>query len=183
MDNSIDAEIQKIRIEKRDNIAINLLVLFDQTSSIVENAIELELKHLHITQPQVKVLNMLSRENRPVTLDELANWTIKELNSVFALVNRMEKKGLVKKIRKDDDPKTYIALTEKGSILYHKKVTERSIGLIFGKLTDEEKKHFESTLKKIRGYGLQTAVPALSVLILLLATILPPFFRLLIYYR
>jgi DNA-binding MarR family transcriptional regulator len=150
MDNKIDSEIQEIRIQKRNNTEINLLVLFDQVHSVMANAIELELKHLHITQPQVKVLNMLSRENRPLTLDELADWTIKELNSVFALVTRMEKKGLVKRIKKENDLKTYITLTEKGNILYHKKVTEYSIGLIFGKLSESEKKHFESTLLKIR---------------------------------
>jgi DNA-binding MarR family transcriptional regulator len=143
-------EIQKIREEKRNDPEINLLVLLDQTCSIVSNAIELELKHLHITQPQVRVLNMLSREDRPVTLDELGNWTVKELNSVFALVNRMEKKGLVKKIKNGDDLKTYVTLTEKGSILYHKKVTERSIHLIFGKLTEEQRKQLESTLSEVR---------------------------------
>jgi DNA-binding MarR family transcriptional regulator len=131
MDNRLDSEIQEIRIKKRNNTDINLMV--------------------HITQPQVKVLNMLSRENRPLTLDELADWTIKELNSVFALVIRMEKKGLIKRIKKDDDVKTYVTLTEKGNILYHKKVTECSISLIFGKLTDDEKKQFESILIKIRG--------------------------------
>lgn len=151
MDHKLDSEIQEIRIKKRNNTEINLMVLFHQAYSIMANAIELELKHLHITQPQVKVLNMLSRENRPLTLDELAAWTIKELNSVFALVIRMEKKGLIKRIKIDDDVKTYVTLTEKGNILYHKKVTECSINLIFGKLTDDEKKQFESILLKIRG--------------------------------
>jgi DNA-binding MarR family transcriptional regulator len=145
-----DAEIQKIREVKKSDPEINLLVLLDQTCSIVSNAIELELKHLHITQPQVRVLNMLSRENRPVTLDELGDWTVKELNSVFALVNRMEKKGLVKKTKNGDDLKTYVALTEKGNMLYHKKVTERSIHLIFGKLTETQKKQLESILVEVR---------------------------------
>jgi DNA-binding MarR family transcriptional regulator len=148
--NIVDDEIQKIREEKRNDREINLLVLLDQTCSIVSNAIELELKHLHITQPQVRVLNMLSREDRPVTLDELGDWTVKELNSVFALVNRMEKKGLVKKTKNSDDLKTYVTLTEKGNNLYHKKVTERSIHLIFGKLTEDQRKQLESTLIEVR---------------------------------
>ena len=118
--------------------------MLDQTDSIVTNAVELEMKHLRMTQPQVRVLTMLSREDRPVTLEELANWTLKEFNSVSTLINRMEKKGLVKKIKKDGDLKTYVALTEKGSDLYHKQVTERSIHLIFEKLSAEEKKQLES---------------------------------------
>ena len=103
-----------------------------------------------MTQPQVRVLTMLSRENRPVTINELANWTLKEFNSVSTLINRMERKGLIKKVKKTGDLKTYVTLTEKGSNLYHKQVTERSIRLIFEKLTSEEKKQLELTLKKLR---------------------------------
>lgn len=147
---TVKNRIDHIKISKRNDPEINLYILLDQTTSIVTNAVELELKHLRMTQPQVRVLTMLSREDRPVTLDELANWTLKEFNSVSTLINRMEQKGLVKKIKKEDDLKTYIILTEKGSNLYHKEVTERSIHLIFDKLTAEEKKQLDSILKKVR---------------------------------
>ena len=143
-------EIEKIRASKKKDMVINLYILLDQVDSIVTNAIELELKHLHVTQPQVRILTMLSRENRPVTLEDLANWTLKEFNSVSTLINRMEKKGLVKKTKKNGDLKTYVILTEKGSDLYHGNVTERSIHLIFDKLTQEEMTKFEDLLKKIR---------------------------------
>ena len=143
-------EIQKIRTIKKNDPEINLYILLDQTRDLVTNAVELELKHLRMTQPQVKVLTMLSREDRPVTLDELANWTLKEFNSVSTLINRMEKKGLVRKIKKDGDLKTYIALTEKGSDLYHRQVTERSIHLIFNELSEEEKKQLKDLLMKVR---------------------------------
>ena len=147
---TIEQEIQKKRILKREDPDINLYILLDQTNSIVLNAVELELKHLRVTQPQARVLTMLSRENRPVTLDELANWTLKEFNSVSTLINRMEKNGLVKKIRKDGDLKAYIVLTEKGSDLYHLQVTERSIHLIFSKFSANEIKQLDSLLKKVR---------------------------------
>jgi DNA-binding MarR family transcriptional regulator len=150
MKNTSTNEIENLRSTKKFDPDINLYILLDQTNSIVTNAIELEIKHLRMTQPQVRVLTMLSREDRPVTLDELANWTLKEFNSVSTLINRMEKKGLVKKTKKDSDLKTNITLTEKGSDLYHKKVTERSIHLIFEKITPEEKRRLEIILKKLR---------------------------------
>jgi DNA-binding MarR family transcriptional regulator len=143
-------EIENTRKLKKNDPEINLYILLDQTRDLVTNAVELELKHLRMTQPQVKVLTMLSREDRPVTLDELANWTLKEFNSVSTLINRMEKKGLVRKIKKDGDLKTYIALTEKGSDLYHSQVTERSIHLIFNELSQEEKKQLKDLLMKVR---------------------------------
>jgi DNA-binding MarR family transcriptional regulator len=93
---------------------------------------------------------MLSRANRPVTLDELADWTLKEFNSVSTLINRMENKGLVKKAKKEGDLKTYVTLTEKGSILYHQQVTERSIHLIFSRISDIQKNQLANTLKTVR---------------------------------
>jgi DNA-binding MarR family transcriptional regulator len=147
---TVQNEIENIRTLKKNDSNINLYILLDQTDSIINNAVELELKHLRMTQPQVRILTMLSREDRPVTLDELSHWTLKEFNSVSTLVNRMESKELIKKIKKEGDLKTYVILTEKGSELYHKQVTERSIHLIFSKLSIEEKKQFDSILKKVR---------------------------------
>lgn len=143
-------EIGKIRVSKKIDSVVNLYILLDQTDGIVTNAVELEVKHLRITQPQVRILTILSRQDRPVTLEELSVWTLKEFNSVSTLINRMDKKGLVKKIKKNEELKTYVTLTEKGSELYHRGVTERSIHLIFDKLSEEERKQLKDLLKKVR---------------------------------
>jgi DNA-binding MarR family transcriptional regulator len=148
--NTEQNELENIRIAKKDDPEINLYALLDQTDSIVTAAVELEVKHLRVTQPQVRILTLLSRENTPVNLEELAHWTLKEFNSVSTLINRMEKKGLVKKIKKEGELKTYVVLTEKGNDLFLKQVTERSIHLIIGKLSDDEKKQLEAILKKVR---------------------------------
>jgi DNA-binding MarR family transcriptional regulator len=145
-----DSELETIRERKKNDPDINLYILLDQVDSIITTAVELELKHLRLSQPQARVLTMLSREAKPATIEELANWTLKEFNSASTLINRMEKKDLIQKIKKPGDLKTYVALTEKGSYLYHKQVTERSIHLIFEELSDEEKGSLNSTLKKLR---------------------------------
>ncbi len=146
----VDDDLEKVRERKKNDPDINLYILLDQVDSIITNAVELEIKHLHLTQPQARVLTMLSREGKPATIEELANWTLKEFNSVSTLINRMEKKDLIKKIKKPGDLKTYVTLTEKGSSLYHHQVTERSIHLIFEKLSSEEKAHLDAILKKLR---------------------------------
>ncbi len=150
MNKAEQEEIEKIRTVKRNDHEANLYILLDQTDGIVTSAVELELKHLRITQPQVRILTMLSRQNEPVTLDKLASWTLKEFNSVSTLINRMEKKGLIKKIKKDEDLRTYVTLTEKGSKLFHLGVTERSIHLIFEKLSENERKQLRTVLMKVR---------------------------------
>jgi DNA-binding MarR family transcriptional regulator len=150
MSSKIQNNIQKNRLLKINDPEINLYILLDQANGIMSNAIDLELRHLKTTQPQVRVLTMLSREDRPVTIEELANWCLKEFNSVSTLINRMEQKGLIKKSKMKGDLKTYVTLTEKGSILYHLQVTERSIHLVFNKLSAKEKKQLEAILKKVR---------------------------------
>ena len=145
-----DNDIEEIRKSKKTDPDINLYILLDQADSIVTSAIELELKQLRVTQPQVRVLTMLSRENRPITIEELANWTFKEFNSVSTLINRMEKKGLVEKTKKDGDLRTYIIPTEKGSDLFHNQVTEHSIHMIFSRLSEEEKCQLDAILQKVR---------------------------------
>ena len=150
MRKSINDEIEKIRLKKLNDPDIDCLILFGRTWFTIDKAIELELKQLRTTRPQVAILAMLSRNNKPLTIDQMAKYSGKEFNSVSSLIKRMEKKDLVKKLKKEEELKTYIELTEKGSLLYHKKLTERAIHLIFGKLTETEKKHFISIIGKLR---------------------------------
>lgn len=150
MDELIKTEISEIREKKLNDPDINLLIMFTRTANIIDSAVGLELKNLKVTRPQVAVLSMLSRLNRPLSIDEMAKWTEKEFNSMSALINRMEKRDLVKKVRKQEDLKTYIILTEKGSHLYHIKIAERSIHMIFGQLSDQEKNLLISILTKLR---------------------------------
>ena len=150
MSKSVDDEIKKIQILKSNDPDINLLILLDRTISVIDDAVEMELKHLRITRPQVGILSMLSREDKPLTLKEIAERNHKEISSVSVLIKRMENKGMVRKIKKDDDLKTYVVMTEKGSVIYHKNVTERSVHLIFGNLTKEEKQGLASILDKLR---------------------------------
>ena len=150
MDKKTQDKINKVRSLKKNDPDINLSILFDHAFSLMTNAIEMELKQFNTNLSQIRVLTMLSRENRPVTIDEIANWSIKNFNSVSTLINRMEKKGLIEKIKNNGELKTYITLTEKGSMLYHLKVTERSIHLIIDKLSPKERQQLEIILKKIR---------------------------------
>ena len=150
MDKQIQNKINQARIIKKNDPEINLAILFGHAFILMCNAIEMELRQFKTNQSQIRVMCLLSRENRPVTIDELADWSLTGSNSVATLISRMEKKGLIKKTRKNGDLKTYITLTEKGSTLYHLEVTEQAIHLILNKLSPEEKEQFEATLKKIR---------------------------------
>ncbi len=145
----VNVERNKTDTLKENNPFFNLFVLFILTGDTITNAAELELAQYDVTFPQARILYMLDREKRPVTIQELSRWVMRELNSVSTLINRMEADGLVKKIKKPGDKKTYVALTEKGADLFQNKITSRAQQMIFSALTESERKEFEVYLRKL----------------------------------
>ncbi len=136
-------------MRKADDPRIILYGLLDQTKEAISKAVELELGQYQMSAPQVKVMHMLSQRDDGVTLGELAAVSVRELNSISTLISRMQKKGLVKKVRKSGD-RAVVTLTEKGKDIYDNTVTERSIYLIFDALSDEDKKQFSLLLRKLQ---------------------------------
>ena len=132
-----------------DDPDLVLWVLLDQTRDVLSKARELELDQYKLSRVQAMVLFTLFNENRDLTIPEMSNAIVRELNSVLSLVNRMEKVGLVKKVRSTSKDKVKIALTEKGRTLYTN-TTWLSIKMIFSVLSEEEKQQLYSCLKKVR---------------------------------
>jgi DNA-binding MarR family transcriptional regulator len=137
-------------MRKADDPRITLYGLLDQTRETISKAVELELGQYQISTPQVKVMHMLAQGNGGMTLGELASATVRELNSISTLISRMQKKGLVRKVKKPGDDKAYITLTDKGKDIYNNTVTEQSIYLIFDSLSDEEKNELSVLLQKLQ---------------------------------
>lgn len=135
-----------------DDPNMNLWVLLDQTRDIVSKARGLELDQYKLSRVQASVLFILLSEDRGMTIAEISNWNVREPNSVLSLVNRMEKLGLVKKIRGTGDDKVKIVLTEKGRKSYTN-ASRLSIEMIFSVLSEEERQQLNSCLKKLRGKG------------------------------
>ena len=137
-------------LSKADDILINLSVLLMQTSDTITKAIELELAQYNVNFPEARILFMLARENRDVNFHEMSEWVLRELNSISVLVTKMESKGLVKKIKKPGDKRTYVILTEKGADLFNNQITEKAQKMIFNALKDDERQQFERLLKTLR---------------------------------
>jgi DNA-binding MarR family transcriptional regulator len=137
-------------MSKANDPRIRLHALLDSTRDTIQKAVKLELAQYQISQSQVKVMHMLAQNDGGLTLNQLSESAIRELNSVATLINRMQKKGLVTKVKRDGDNKTYITLTDKGMDIYNNTVTERSIMLIFDTLSEEEKKRLTSLLSKLQ---------------------------------
>ncbi|HEY96548.1 MAG TPA: MarR family transcriptional regulator [Dehalococcoidia bacterium] len=137
-------------MSKANDPRIKLHALLDSTGETIQKAVKMELAQYQMSQSQVKVMHMLAQSEEGLTPGQLSESAIRELNSITTLINRMQKKGLVTKVKKDGDQKTYVVLTDKGLDIYNNTVTERSITLIFDTLSDEEKSQLTSLLSKLQ---------------------------------
>jgi len=137
-------------MSKADDPRVQLYALFDSTRETIQKAVKLELAQYQMSQSQVKVMHMLAQSAAGLTISQLSESAIRELNSVTTLINRMQKKGLVRKEKRDGDNKTYIILTDKGLDIYNNTVTERSIMLIFETLSEEERNQLTLLLSKLQ---------------------------------
>jgi DNA-binding MarR family transcriptional regulator len=137
-------------MSKADDPRIALYALLDQTRETLFKAVELELAQYNMSAPQVKILHIIAQNNGRMTLNQLAGETVRELNSISTLIGRMQKKGLIKKIKNSGNERLYVTLTDKGKDIYENTVTERSIFLIFDTLSEKEKKQLISLLAKLQ---------------------------------
>jgi DNA-binding MarR family transcriptional regulator len=137
-------------MSKANDPRIKLYALLDSTRETIQKAVKLELAQYQMSQSQVKVMHLLAQSEEGLTPGQLSESAIRELNSITTLINRMQKKGLVKKVKRNGANRTYVILTDKGMDIYANTVTERSIMLIFDTLSDEEKSQLTSLLSKLQ---------------------------------
>ena len=142
--------IERKMVRKANDPRIFLHARLDRTRGTIQKAVELELNQCGVSGPQVRIMHILAQGNAAMTLSDLASATVRELNSISTLVGRMQRKGLVKKVRKPGEDKAYVTLTDKGKDIYDNTVTEQSICLIYDALSDEEKRQLGVLLDKLQ---------------------------------
>jgi len=114
---------------------------------------ELALIAQGISLPQLQLLSLLAYEQRPLAISELANWMVKEPNSLTGLVDRAENKGWV---TTHGDPKDrrkrLVEFTPAGVKKFEEafSLSNDVAGKLFGKLTASELSQLKSASTKLR---------------------------------
>ena len=110
-----------------------------------------ELFQYGISPEEAAVLFITQTRGPRVTPAEISRCILREPHSTFGLLSRMEKKGLVKKV-KDLDKKNLIrvVLTEKGRKAYYQSTKRESINKIVSSLSKEERQQLRKLLEKLR---------------------------------
>ena len=133
-----------------------LWALIRQTEWVIFRAREVELALHDLTPEQAAVCFYINLIGNNPTPGELSRWMVREPHTISGLLDRMKKKGLV---RKDKDTErrnqVRVVLTEKGQQAFDQGTKRESIHLIFSCLTEEEREQLKSILTKLRDMTLE----------------------------
>jgi MarR family multiple antibiotic resistance transcriptional regulator len=128
-----------------------LWVLFSQTRDAILKTRERELNTHHISERHAQILFIINLIGRDATPAKISRWLLREPHSISEIIDRMEKQGLLKKI-KDMDRKNQVRIevTEKGRKMYERSFIPKGLLDILSVLKGRERKQFVSSLMKLR---------------------------------
>jgi len=129
--------------------------LLAQVRHLMHQARENELSPYGITAIQAAILLIIDTIDSTVTTSEIARWFMRKPHTIGALLNRMEKQGLITKTKDTKKHNRFtISLTEKGRQCYSQSRKRESIRAIMSCLSKEELNQLESSLAKLRDVAL-----------------------------
>jgi len=136
----------------------NLWVLLRQTRDAMSKARESELEKYGISSIQAAVLFTIQAIGQDATPAEISRRLMREPHSVSGLLNRMQKQGLIKRVK--DLPKrnmVRVVMTEKGEEAYRQSTRRLSMHDTISVLTDEERNQLWNHLEKLRDRAMKLA--------------------------
>lgn len=131
--------------------------LFTQARNAIHKLRNKELLRYGLTSRKAAILLILQAvKNNDINSYKIAKWLILEHHSVSELINRMEKEGLVNKVQNQDNRGSIrIRLTVKGMKAAEQAGKAESFHQVMAILSDKEREHFVSTLKRLRNNALR----------------------------
>jgi DNA-binding MarR family transcriptional regulator len=134
---------------------LNLWILMNHTNYSMSRQRELEMAKFGITIEKHAILHvLLVKDGRNIS--DIAAVRIRQHHSIFTLIIRMEKQGLVRKVKSPRSKEYKIYITEKGKDLY-RSVTMESVDATFAALSEDDQQKLSQYLKLllIRSLSLQ----------------------------
>ena len=129
-----------------------LWALLNQVNSAMVVAREKELEPFGISAIQAGAMIVIGAGNEPVPIKEISRWLFRKHHTTSSLISRMEKQGLVKKLR--NQPRkgmVGVVLTDEGKDILRRQNEQRlAIHRIVSALTEEERDMIIELLMKLR---------------------------------
>ncbi len=128
-------------------------MLLHQTFNSIAKCEDKELGEEGITPQQHAILMAIKLSDKPPSLTRIADWVDRHVNSITLIVDRMEKNGLVKRVRSTKDRRSFsLIMTEKGEKYLKTGVGTGNVLIqeIMSCLSNKELQAFIEFLDKIR---------------------------------
>lgn len=142
-----------------------LWLLLAQTRQLMLKAWQKELNQYNISARHISVLHVIQAIGHRATPAEISRWLYSEPHSVSELLSRMEKQGLVRKV-KDLEAKNQvrIVVTGKGREICYQVAELEIVRNMISSLSEEERQQLRLHLLKLRHkalkeLGIQVEVP------------------------
>ncbi len=134
-----------------------LWALLNQVNSAMVVAREKELQPFGISAIQVGAMIVIGASNEPVPIKEISRWLFRKHHTTSSLISRMEKQGLVKKLR--NQPRkgmVGVVLTDEGKDILQRQNKQRvAIHRIVSALSQEERDMSIEFMVKLRDKALE----------------------------
>ena len=133
-----------------------LWAVLHQAAHAVERAREDELKEVGVSMMQAAVLITVKATKGPATPAIISRWLFREPHTVSAVLDRMEKLGLVKRVK--DLPRknvVRVVLTEKGEEVYQRSKDWKVVPNILSCLSAEERDALRACLERLRDKAIE----------------------------
>ncbi|MGI8554367.1 MAG: MarR family winged helix-turn-helix transcriptional regulator [Dehalococcoidia bacterium] len=130
--------------------------LLHQSYSLVYKNLDQLMTKTGISQAQASVLVVLKSVGRPLPLSKLARLLVQEAQSVTSLVDRLESRGLVRRVPDSKDRRVInVELTPDGESLFDRiyPAAHQGISEIFAGLNPRELHALTDSLRKLRNRG------------------------------
>ncbi len=130
--------------------------LMNRTARLITKARERELRKHHITVDTAMVLFTVMRQGLRATPATLARELLLEPHSVSEQLTRMEKEGLIRRLR-DLERKNLVRIevTEEGYKAYRNSARRRSTTTVMSELTSEEREALWGLLARLRARAMK----------------------------
>jgi len=130
----------------------NLSYLLIKSSKYLKNSLDKKLNEYHITAAQFSVLNQIANNNGLITSAEVASNLDSDRPTISGIINRLEEKNLIEKIRNPQDKRCiYLKLNEDALELTNKlRVVSDELNYeIFSNFNESELVNIKEYLLKI----------------------------------
>lgn len=129
----------------------NLWLFLAQVRTVMLRARQMEVSRYGITASQASVLFVINALGDKATPAEISRWLFRQSHSVSGILNRMEKQGLVRRV-KDLGKKNQVraTLTEKGREVYGNCTKRESMHRIMPSLSEEQRQQLIVCLENLR---------------------------------